>query len=1164
MNFSENDFVHLHLHTYYSLLDGAIKIKELINKLKEQNVKAVAITDHGSMFGIVEFYNECKKNGIKPIIGCEVYVAPGSQEGARMIKEYAKDEDKNYHMVLLAKNNQGLKNLQYLVSKGYLEGFYYKPRIDKALLREYSEGLIGLSACIAGEPAKHILRGDYKSAKQAALEYQDILKKGDYFLEIQMNDIPEQKIVNKQLINISKETGIPLVATNDCHYLNKGDHISHQILMNIQMQSTINSKNKWEFHADSLYVKSPEEMRKTFKDLPEACDNTIEIAKRCNVSIKFGDVHFPVYDVPEKYTIDSYFEHKAREGLHKKLATIPVSEYKKYQERLQFEIDIITKKHYSGYFLVVMDFIEFARKNDIPVGPGRGSGAGSLVAYCMGITNLDPIKFNLLFERFLNPERASMPDFDIDFCINGRQEVINYVKEKYGEDKVSQIITYGKLLAKGVIRDVGRVLEIPLPDVDKIAKLIPEAPGITLDKAFKKDPMLKSNIESMPGGKEILEHATKLEGLIKSAGVHAAGVVIGDKPLIEYVPLCRGKEGEVVAQFEKDTLESIGLIKFDFLGLKNLTIIAEAVKRINARHENLNFDINKIPLNDKKTFELLSRGDTTGVFQLESVGMKNLLKKLRPEVFEDIIALVALYRPGPMGSGMLDDFVKRKHGEQAISYPLPELEDILKDTLGIIVYQEQVMQIAQIVAGYSLGSADLLRRAMGKKKPEVMKEQEEYFINGSKKLNIPGAKAKGFDPGKALEIFKLMEKFAEYGFNKSHSAAYALIAYQTAYLKAHFPVEYMAAILTCEKDTDKVVVFIEECKNMGVKVLPPSVNTSDKDFKIDGNEIIFGLKAIKNVGENAIDSIVEERKKNGNFKNIFDYCERISTKDANKRVLEALIKSGSMDCFNKKRSQLLAVMEDALANGQKQQKMKANGVISLETFLEEIDEENSCNDDLYPHISEIPERELLKMEKEFLGFYITSHPLASYNKALEIFTIKSSSLKDCQDNEKIVVGGIVKGFKNHLTKKGERMAFLTLEDLEGEIDVVIFPKKYHKYLKYLTEDKILIIDGRINISENNISVIAEEIIEINEALEKMVAEVKIKLNLIGFTYERIQKLKDLTERYKGNIPLYFEIEHPNKFKALINVSNDHFIRPSFSFFKQIDELLGKNRYEITV
>jgi DNA polymerase-3 subunit alpha len=1164
MSFSENDFVHLHLHTSYSLLDGAIKIKELMSKLKEQNVKAVAITDHGSMFGIVEFYKECLKNNIKPIIGCEVYVAPGNQENARFIKEYAKDEDKNYHLVLLAKNNEGLKNLQYLVSKGYLDGFYYKPRIDKALLRKHSKGLIGLSACIAGEPAKHILRGDYKSAREAALEYQDILKEGDYYLEIQMNGMQEQKIVNNQLVNISKETGIPLVATNDCHYLNKGDHVSHQILMNIQMQSTVNSKNKWEFHADSLYVKSPEEMREAFKDYPEACDNTIEIAKKCNVTIEFGKMHFPIFDVPEEYTIESFFEHKAREGLRKILAKIPAAEHKKYYDRLEFEMDIIIKKNYAGYFLVVMDFIEYAKQNGIPVGPGRGSGAGSLVAYCMNITALDPIKFNLLFERFLNPERESMPDFDIDFCVERRQEVLDYVKNKYGEDKVSQIITYGKLLAKGIIRDVGRVLEVPLPDVDKIAKLIPNDPGITLSKAFKKDPNLKETIESMEGGKKILEHATKLEGLIKSAGVHAAGVVIGDKPLIEYIPLCRGKDGEVVSQFEKDTLESVGLIKFDFLGLKNLTIINNAEKRINEKYKDLNFNIEKIPLNDKKTYELLSNGDTTGVFQLESAGMKNLLKKLKPSVFEDIIALVALYRPGPIGSGMLDDFVQRKHGQQEITYPLPELKEVLRDTYGIIVYQEQVMEIARVIAGYSLGNADLLRRAMGKKKKEVMEEQREYFINGSKELKIPGAKNKGFDPKKALEIFELMEKFAEYGFNKSHSAAYALVAYQTAYLKAHFPLEYMAAILSCEKDSDKVVVFVEECRNMGLKVFPPCVNRSDKDFKIDGDEIVFGLQAIKNIGDNAIDAILEERKRNGEFKDIFDYCERVNLRLANKRVLEALIKSGSMDCFKRKRSQLINVMEDAIANGQKQQKMKENGIISIETFLAEVDEENCSNNTSYPDIPEFPEIEILKMEKEYLGFYKTSHPLASYNKILEIFTVKSSNLGGFNDNEKVIVGGLVKKIKNHLSKKGERMAFVTLEDLEGDIDVIVFPKSFQKYLRHLQEDKILIIDGRTNSSEERMSVIAEKIVDINDALEEMVSSVRIKLNLVGFTTNRIEKLKEITERYRGKIPFSLEIEQPNKYKVIINVSNNNYIRPSFSFFKQIDELLGKNRYEINV
>jgi DNA polymerase-3 subunit alpha len=1164
MPFKENDFVHLHLHTSYSLLDGAIRIPYLMEKLKQQGVKAVAITDHGAMYGIVDFYKQCQKNDIKPIIGCEVYVAPGEHENARFDREYSKEDDKNYHLVLLAKNNTGLKNLQILVSKGFLEGFYYKPRIDKTILKEFSEGLIGLSACIGGEPAKNIIKNDYKKAREVALWYEEVLGKGNYYLEIQKNTISEQQIVNQQLINISKETGIPLVATNDCHYLNEGDHVSHQILMNIQMQSTINSKNKWEMHADSLYVKSPEEMREAFKDLPEACDNTIEIARKCNVTIEFGNMHFPVYDVPEGYTIDSYFEHIAREGLRKKLANIPAEKHKEYYDRLQFELDIIINKHYAGYFLVVWDFINYSKTKGIPVGPGRGSGAGSLVAYSMGITDLDPIPLKLLFERFLNPERESMPDFDIDFCIRGRDKVIEYVREKYGKDKVSMIITYGKLLARGVVRDVGRVLEIPLPDVDKIAKEIPNTPGLTLEKAFKKDKDLRKRLESMPGGKEILEHALKLEGLIKSAGVHAAGVVIGDKPLVEYVPLSRDKEGEVVAQFEKDTLESVGLIKFDFLGLKNLTIIDEAVKRIRKNTDDKEFQIEKIPLDDKKTYELLSRGDTTGVFQLESAGMKNLLKKLKPNKFEDVIALVALYRPGPIGSGMLDDFVMRKHGEQKITYDLPELEEVLKDTYGIIVYQEQVMQIAQVVAGYSLGNADLLRRAMGKKKPEVMREQKEYFINGSEKLNIPGAIKKGFDPKIALEIFNLMEKFAEYGFNKSHSAAYALIAYQTAYLKANYPMEYMAAILSCESDPDKIVIFSEECKAMGIKVIPPSVNLSMKDFRIVDDAIVYGLKAIKNVGEGAIDSIIEAREKDGEFKNIYEYCKRVDLRQANKKVLEALIKSGAMDCFGNTRSQLMAVVERAIDAGQKEQKMKQQGVIGIEAFLKEVDEDYAKDEYSYPDIEEWPEHELLKLEKEMLGFYVSSHPLASYSQLLEIFTTPSNEFKTLQDATEVTIGGIVKNVKNHMTKAGKRMAFVTLEDLYGEIEVVLFPRVFERNIRFLEEDRIILIKGKFSDSNDKQSVLADEIYDINDAMDKMVSSVVIKLNMVGFTEERLMELKRILLEFSGNAPVFLEIKKPTKYKVNISLSEGYKVRPCYSLFKQLDSFLGENMYELKI
>jgi DNA polymerase-3 subunit alpha len=1154
------EFVHLHLHSQYSLLDGAILIPDLMDKLKEQKAKACAITDHGTMHGIVDFYKQCIKKEIKPIIGCEVYVAPDDRRN----REYSSGEDKNYHLILLAKNNKGLQNLQHLVSIAQLEGFYYKPRIDKEILSQYSEGLIGLSACLAGEPPRHIVRGDYQKAIASAKQYEEILGKGNYYLELQDNGIEEQKIVNNQLINISRNEDIPLVATNDCHYLNLGDHTSHQILMCIQMQATISSKNKLEFHSDRLYVKSPEEMWRSFDNCSEALVNTVKIAEMCNVNMEFGNVHLPVFEVPEGYTPETYFEHVARQGLHKKISHFSVEKQKIYYARLEFEIEIIKLKGYASYYLIVWDFINFAKNNNIPVGPGRGSGAGSLAAYAMGITDIDPIRFNLLFERFLNPERKSMPDFDIDFCKNKREQVINYVIEKYGKDRVAQIVTFGQLLARGVIRDVGRVLEIPLKTVDKIAKLIPESPGMTLKKALSSDPTIEQEIENIPSGKELLTHAKKLEGLLRQTGMHAAGVVISDKPIINYVPLCRGQNNEVVTQFEKNTLEEIGLVKFDFLGLKNLTVIDYAVNKI--REKEKDFDIKDIPLDDSLTFELLSNGYTTGVFQLESPGMKNLLKKLKPSTFEDIVAVVALYRPGPMGSGMLDDFVKRKHKEQEITYFIPELEEILRDTYGIIVYQEQVMQIAQVIAGYSLGSADLLRRAMGKKKPEEMQKHKEIFLYGDEKLNIPGAKKKGFDLKKSEEIFDLMAKFAEYGFNKSHSAAYAMVTYQTAYLKAHYPMEYMSALLSNEVDKgDKVVVFIEECKRMGIKVLPPDINESYKDFTIDEHSIRFGLGAIKNVGSGAIDIIVEERENNGQYKNISDLCKRIDLRQVNRKVLESLIKAGALDCFGKKRSQLLNVLDDVLSNSQKHQKMAMQGIVTVFDLLSDMHEEENNTDDIdYPDIDEIPESELLKHEKEVLGFYVSSHPLSKYQYLLGLMTINLSQLEEMQHDSQVTIGGIVKDVKYHLTKSQEKMAFITVEDLEGVCDVVVFPKLFAQNVRHIEEDKIIIVKGRYNINEDRKSVVAEEIYDIAEALEKLTEYIVIKINPVGMTKEKVAEIKQAVTINKGGIPLKFAIKREDKYEVILSASESFHVKPKVSLFKQIEDFIGEDKIEFVI
>lgn len=1153
------EFVHLHLHTQYSLLDGAIKINDLVDKIKEHESKAVAITDHGTMYGIVDFYKKAKSADIKPILGCEVYVAPDSRRN----KTYERGDERNHHFVLLAENDKGLANLRVLASKAQLEGFFYRPRIDKEILAEYSEGIIGLSACLAGEIPRAIMRGDLPHAVKTAELYRDILGKDNFFLEIQDNGMPEQIQVNRQLIKMSKEMGIPLVATNDCHYLEKGDHLSHEVLMCIQTQSVLSSPNRMEIHTDQLWVKSPEEMWLSFKDVPDALTNTVAIAERCETAIEFGNLHLPEYDVPESFTIDSYLEHLSKEGLREKLQYIPETYHKEYYDRLAMEINIIVMKGFAGYFLIVWDFINFARTQKIPVGPGRGSGAGSLVAYCLGITDVDPIRFNLLFERFLNPERASMPDFDIDFCVNGREAVIRYVREKYGDERVAQIITFGQLLGRGSVRDVGRVLEVPLKDVDKLAKAIPEIPGMTINKALKTDSDLASAFNEIEKGPEILRHAQKLEGLLRNAGMHAAGIVISDKPLTNYVPLCRGQAEEVVTQFEKDTLEQVGLVKFDFLGLKNLTIIDQAIKKVQEVH-GIQIDIQKLDFNDTKTYEMLSAGDTTGVFQLESEGMKNLLKKLRPECIEDVIALVALYRPGPIGSGMLDSFVRRKHGEETIDYPLEELVPILEETYGIIVYQEQVMQIAQIVGGYSLGNADILRRAMGKKSASLMEEHKNIFINGDESMGVAGAIKRGFSAEKAEELFNLMEKFADYGFNKSHSAAYGIVAYQTAWLKANYSVEYMAALLSCELDKgEKVVSFKEEAEKMGIQVLPPDINESCKDFSIKDAQIRFGMGAIKNVGFLAIDSIIEKREE-APYTSIYDLCERIDLRLANKKVLESLIKAGALDSFGKNRRQHLQVLENAIEQGQRKQKMKEQGIMSIEDFLNEDDEKKAQEED-YPNVEEMPENELLIFEKEVLGFYVTNHPLARYSAVLDTFTVSSKDLAEKDDDAFAIAGGMVKAVKHHITKsKQEKMAFITLEDMLGEIDVLVFPKMYAENVRFMEEDKIIVIKGRVSKKDDRLSFKAEEIIEPDESVEKLTEKIVIKINTISYSEERLKSLKQLFNKHQGETPLLIEVEMQSRFKVTMQLDEEFKLKPSFELFSDIESIFGENSFEVKV
>jgi len=985
-------FVHLHVHTQYSLLDGAIRIDALLKRAIDFGMDSVAITDHGTMFGVLEFFENAGKAGVKPIIGCEFYVAPRTLTDKTVL-----DNKGLSHLVILAENSEGYRNLCKLATIAQLKGFYHKPRIDKNVLREHSKGLVGLSACLHGEIPRLIGENRLDGADEAAQTYLNIFGEGNFFLEVQNNGLPVQEKVNNVLLEMSERLSIPLIATNDCHYLDKEDARAHEILLCVQTGKTIYDPDHFRFGTDQLYFKSREDMHNYFKSYPGAIENTVSIAKRCNIDFDFKTYHFPKFETPSGQTAEEFFEQKAWEGYNQKIKRVkeknPEIDESQYKERIKSEISTINSMGFPGYFLIVADFILYAKKHNVPVGPGRGSVAGSLVAYSLGITDLDPIEHGLIFERFLNPGRKSMPDIDVDFCINGREEIFRYVVKKYGgADYVAQIITFGKLKTRAVIRDVGRALDIPLNEVDAIAKMVPDVLNISLDNALKQEPRLRSIAEEKPEINDLLKVCRVLEGLPRHASTHAAGVVVSDKPLVEYLPLYKGKKGEVLTQFDMKCVEKIGLVKFDFLGLRNLTVIANTLSLI-AKQGDTPPDLTNINLDDPDTYRLLVSGDTIGVFQLESSGMKDLLIRLKPECFDDVIALVALYRPGPMESGMIDDYVKRKHGEKDVVYLLPELEPILKETYGVIVYQEQVMRIAASVADYSMSDADDLRKAMGKKKPAIMARQRLRFIRGATERGIQSQKAK--------KLFDLIEKFGGYGFNKSHSAAYALIAYQTAFLKAHFPVEFMASLLTGEiHSIDGVVKYIAECRHHGIQVLPPDINESDKEFTVIGSKIRFGLVAVKNVGEGAIEVIIDDRKE-GRFSSLFDFCERVDLKKANKRVIESLIKCGAFDFTKANRSQMMASLENAIDYGQRVQKERTDpqmGLFNMGGVRQDINLPKMSSMD------EWDERQLLAFEKEALGFYITGHPLTKFDDLLDKFTNANTiSLKEkkrwrnCQD-----------------------------------------------------------------------------------------------------------------------------------------------------------------------
>ena len=1072
------NFSHLHVHTEYSLLDGSNKIKEYVARVKELGMNSAAITDHGVMYGVIDFYREAKKNGIKPILGCEVYVAPNS----RFDREITGGEDRYYHLVLLAENNTGYSNLMKIVSKGFVDGYYYKPRVDKSLLREYHEGIIALSACLAGEVPRYISKGLYDNAKKAALEYQEIFGKDNFFLELQDHGIPEQGIVNQRLLQMSEELGIELVATNDVHYTYAEDEKPHDILLCIQTGKKLQDENRMRYEGGQYYVKSPEEMANLFPYALQALENTQKIADRCDVEIEFGVTKLPKYDVPDGMTSWEYLNKLCYEGLERRYENPP----EELRERLKYELDTIQHMGYVDYFLIVWDFINYAKRHDIAVGPGRGSAAGSIVSYCLEITNIDPMRYQLLFERFLNPERVSMPDIDVDFCFERRPEVIDYVMRKYGKDRVVQIVTFGTLAARGVIRDVGRVMDLPYAFVDNIAKMIPQELNITIDKALKMNSELRSTYESDEQVKYLIDMCKRLEGLPRHSSMHAAGVVISQKSVDEYVPLSRASDGTIVTQFTMTTLEELGLLKMDFLGLRTLTVIQNAVNL--AKQKNPDFQIDKIDYNDQAVLDYIGTGKTDGIFQLESAGMKGFMKELKPHSLEDIIAGISLYRPGPMD--FIPQYIKGKNDASSITYDCPQLEPILAPTYGCIVYQEQVMQIVQALAGYTLGRSDLLRRAMSKKKSDVMQKERQIFVYGDEETGVPGCIKNGIDEKTANKIYDEMIDFAKYAFNKSHAAAYAVVSYQTAFLKYYYPVEYMAALMTSViENPSKVAAYIYACRQMNIKILPPDINRGYADFSVDEGNIRYGLAAIKSIGKPIIQTIVEERKEYGEFKNLEDFISRMSTREAlNKRAIENFIKAGALDCLGGTRKQFMSIYIQIVDHVNQEKKYSMTGQMSLFDLVSE--EEKSDFQIQLPKVGEYAKETKLAFEKEVLGVYISGHPLEEYEeqwqKAISATTLdfqldEESNHSKVHDGAREIIGGFITEKTMKATKTNQMMAFVTLEDLLGTVEVVVFPRDYEKNRNLLEVDRKVFIKGRVSEEDDKPSkLICEKVVPFNQ------------------------------------------------------------------------------------
>lgn len=1125
-------FTHLHVHTEYSLLDGASKIPELVAYAKELGMDSLAITDHGVMYGAVEFYQECTKAGIKPIIGCEVYLAKGSHLDMT--------EKTRYHLILLAENDIGYHNLMKIVSKGQLEGFYYKPRVDKDVLRTYSEGIICLSACIAGEVPRLINSGNMDGARRCVQEYIDIFGKDNYFLEIQNHDIPEEKTAAEGLRQLAQEFGIGLVATNDLHYVRREDAEAQDVLLCIQTTSNVDDPGRMRFPNDSFYLKSAEEMAELFGGYPEALENTCRIADRCNVKLEFGHLLLPEFPVPEGFDAVSYLRHLCEEALPERYEVVDET----VRKRLDFELDIINTMGYACYFLIVWDFINYCRSHDIPVGPGRGSAAGSIVAYLLRITNIEPLRYHLLFERFLNPERVSMPDIDTDFCYVKRNQVLDYVVRRYGQERVSQIITFGTLQARAAVRDVGKALGMSYTSVDEVAKMIPRELGITLDKALKSSNDFKRAYESRPEVKKLVDLARSVEGLPRNAGTHAAGVIIAPRDLRDYVPLQQGSDSGVITQYDKNKVEELGLLKMDFLGLRTLTVIGDCIQFIKETTGET-VDIDNIPLHDKETCEMLCRGETACVFQLESAGITKLVMDLAPESFEDLIPLVALYRPGPLGTGMAEDFIAGRHGQRTAEVLHPLMEPILEDTYGVILYQEQVMQITSALAGFTLGQADILRRAMGKKKAKELDSMRASFIEGAKRLHdIPEELSD--------RIFSLLQHFAGYGFNKSHSVAYALVAYETAYLKAHWRAQYYAAFLnSIIGDSDKLSWYISVCKNDNIKILAPDVNESGRDFTVLPNKTIrFGLAGIKSTGGAAVEAIISARSEGGLFTSLTDFCCRVNMRVVNKRVVENLIKSGAMDSFGARRSQLLAVLDQAIDLGAACQRDRANGQLGLfgddQTFgMEEI---------RLPQRTEIPKQTLLQYEKELLGFYVTDHPLSEYKEVMQRFMPLHQFIGETQvqDNQFVRVAGIISSCNIKTTKSGDTMALLTLEDFTGRFPVIIFPKNYQACIRDVFEDNVVSIEGRFSVDERESKIIA---MSVHSLSSKPPTELmlRIEAHLENPLVQR--ELMQLFQKYKGEDVVYLKLMGSRK---IIKTTADFWVNSEApGFAEDIVKILGE-------